>query len=123
MIKKIHNDYNGLFGSYKTRILIENELGIKINRKRIERLMSINNIYSTHSPKRESKYKKIIPEYIKENILDRNFKPDNINEIWLTDITEVQVENSKIYISTIYDNYPISCETSERNDSELVERI
>ena len=54
-----------------------------------------------------------------------NFVPNNINEIWLTDITEEKVENKKVYISTIYDtfdNYPIACEVSIRNDSELVER-
>ena len=125
MIKNIHKDYNGLFGSYKTRIMIENELGVKINHKRIERLMSINNLYSTYRPKRKHKYKKATPEYTKENVLNRNFQANNINQIWLTDITEIKVDTKKIFISTIYDtydNYPVSCEISERNDSELVER-
>ena len=124
-IKTIHKDYNGLFGSYKTRILLENELGVKLNHKRIERLMSIHNIQSTYRPKRKYKYKKSNPEYTEENILNRNFEPNTINEIWLTDITEEKVEDKKVYISTIYDtfdNYPIACAVSIRNDSELVER-
>ena len=35
------------------------------------------------------------------------------------------IENKKVYVSTIYDtydNYPVACETGERNDCSLVER-
>ena len=80
-IKSIHDQYNGLFGSYRTKILIENELGIKINHKRIERLMSINNIHSIYRKKRKHKYRKVKPECAEENILNRKFESDNINKI------------------------------------------
>lgn len=101
MIKEIHNQYNGLFGSYKIKILIENELGIRINHKRIERLMSVNNIRSTYRSKRKYKYRRIKSECVKENILNRNFEADNINKVWLTDITEVKIENKK-YLLVLY---------------------
>ncbi len=47
------------------------------------------------------------PQYIAENVLNRDFKADNPNEKWLTDVTEFQYPDAggkrKLYLSAILD--------------------
>ena len=49
------------------------------------------------------------PQYIAENILDRDFHADKPNEKWLTDVTEFKwyegVQVHKVYLSAILDLY------------------
>ncbi|MGU8559876.1 IS3 family transposase, partial [Clostridium perfringens] len=64
------------------------EFGIRVNHKKVLRLMRKINIKSVIR-KKKFKYKKLKIEYCstKENILNRNFKAEKINEKWATDIT------------------------------------
>ena len=62
------------------------------------------------------------PDYIKENILSRDFKASNPNEKWLTDITEFSIpgDNRKLYLSPIldlYDNSIIEYRFSYKNNN------
>lgn len=61
--------------------------------------------YSRHGCTRNAKR----PQYIAENLLDRNFYADKPNEKWLTDVTEFKwyegLEARKIYLSAILDLY------------------
>ena len=72
--------------------------------------------------------KRVRPDYIKDNILDRDFTTEKPNEKWLTDVTEFSVpgENRKLYLSPImdlYDNSIIEYELSHRNSNQLVFRM
>ena len=49
-------------------------------------------------------YIKSMPETVAENILNRNFAADQLNEKWLTDVTEFKCsDGSKLYLSAILD--------------------
>ena len=49
------------------------------------------------------------PQYIAENLLNREFHADKPNEKWLTDVTEFKwyegIEVHKVYLSAILDLY------------------
>lgn len=67
------------------------------------------------------------PQYIGENILNREFRADAPNEKWLTDVTEfhyyVGLEKHKIYLSAILDLYDrriVSYAIREHNNNTLV---
>ena len=67
------------------------------------------------------------PQYIAENILNREFHADKPNEKWLTDVTEFKwyegIEVHKIYLSAILDLYDrriVSFVIRDRNDNPLV---
>ena len=67
------------------------------------------------------------PQYIAENILNREFRADAPNEKWLTDVTEfhyyVGLEKHKIYLSAILDLYDrriVSYAIREHNNNTLV---
>ncbi len=70
-------------------------------------------------------YRKSKPEYTAENILNRDFRSDNPNEKWLSDVTEFKVpgEKRKLFLCAIldlYDNSIISYKMSYRNNNKLV---
>ena len=67
------------------------------------------------------------PQYLAENILDRNFHADRPNEKWLTDVTEFKWyekgEKRKVYLSAILDLYDrriVSYVIRNSNDNSLV---
>ena len=58
-----------------------------------------------------------------ENVIDRNFKADDPNEKWLTDITEFHIPAGKIYLSPIidcFDGLPVSWAIGTSPDADLV---
>ena len=61
--------------------------------------------YSNHGCTRQAK----TPQYLAENLLDRQFYAEKPNEKWLTDVTEFKwyegSEVHKVYLSAILDIY------------------
>ena len=43
------------------------------------------------------------PAFIAENILNREFKAEHLNEKWVTDVTEFSLFGQKLYLSPILD--------------------
>ena len=101
---------------------------IHVNDKRILRICRAKSIkssikYNNHGCTRRAKN----PQYVAENLLDRNFHADKPNEKWLTDVTEFKwyegIEVHKIYLSAILDLYDrriVAYAVGDRNDNPLV---
>ncbi len=99
-----------------------------VNDKRVLRICRKKGIkstikYSNHGCTRQASN----PQYIAENILNREFHADKPNEKWLTDVTEFKwyegIEVHKIYLSAILDLYDrriVSFVIRDRNDNPLV---
>ena len=85
--------------------------GIKINDKRALRICRAKDIkstikYANHGCTRQAD----TPQFIAENILNREFTAEKPNEKWLTDVTEFKwydelKEKHKVYLSAILDLY------------------
>lgn len=76
------------------------EKGIIINHKTVMKLMKVLGLKSII---RVRKYKSYRGEHssIAPNILERNFKADQPNRKWATDVTEFNVSGNKLYLSPI----------------------
>lgn len=124
-IKEIAESNNSLFGAMNMYYVLKNQYGFSCGHNRVYRLMCINDIQSVYRKKKSnSTYMKSTPEETAENILNRDFNADKPNEKWCTDVTEIKIPGTqqKLFISPVldlYDNYPITLEVSERNDSIL----
>lgn len=115
MIKQIYHKHKGRFG-YRRITLMMKEKGIVINHKTVLRLMKILGLKSIIRVKKYRSYRgeqgKTAP-----NILQRNFKADQTNKKWATDVTEFNVSGNKLYLSSIIDLFNgeiISYNLSER---------
>lgn len=101
---------------------------IHVNDKRVLRICRVKGIkstikYNSHACTRRAKN----PQYVAENLLNRNFHADKPNEKWLTDVTEFKwhegIEVHKVYLSAILDLYDrriVAYVIGDRNDNPLV---
>ena len=101
---------------------------IHVNDKRVLRICRATGIkstikYSNHGCTRQAKN----PQYIAENVLNRQFRASKPNEKWLTDVTEFKwyegIAAHKLYLSAILDLYDrriVAFVISEHNDNPLV---
>lgn len=82
---------------------LNRRLGQTYNYKRVYRLMTILGLQSVIRRKKK-RYVKSIPQHVAENLLNRRFTADKLNQKWLTDVTEFKYGNSKkAYLSAILD--------------------
>lgn len=89
---------------------LRHDYNIHVNDKRVLRICRKKGIkstikYSSHGCTRQAKN----PQYIAENVLNRQFHAQRPNEKWLTDVTEFKwyegSEVHKVYLSAILDLY------------------
>lgn len=126
-IKKIHaespdKEYR------RIRDELERYHNIYVNDKRVLRLCRKLNIKSTIKyAKNGCTGRTSNPQYIAENILNREFTAEAPNEKWLTDVTEFHYykgeEKHKVYLSAILDLYDrriVSYIIGDHNNNALV---
>ena len=102
--------------------------GIDINDKRVLRICRKLNIKSTIKYSNNGCTRQAAnPQYIAENILNREFTAKAPNEKWLTDVTEfhyyIGIEKHKVYLSAILDLYDrriVSYVIRDKNNNALV---
>jgi transposase InsO family protein len=100
---ELYQESNGIFGYRRMQLNLKRRFNLHCNKKRVYRIMRAIGMKSVIRRKRPN-YIKSTPEITAENILNRNFTAENLNEKWLTDITEFKYGNSeKLYLSAILD--------------------
>lgn len=127
VIENIH-DKSPDKGYRRIRDDLERYHGINVNDKRVLRICRKKDIkstikYSNHGCTRQATN----PQYIAENVLNREFTADAPNEKWLTDVTEfkyyIGIEVHKIYLSAIldlFDRRVVSFVIGDSNNNALV---
>lgn len=122
-ILRIFNKYNGIYGYRRIRIYICLRLDKKVGRKRVYRLMKKLGLKSCIRVAR-TRHKPSIPSITAENIMDREFYETEANKKWVTDVTELILENGKkFYLSAIKDlgtGKIVSYEINYSNNNQLV---
>lgn len=102
-IKEIFETNKQRYG-YRRILLVLRQKGYTINHKTVLKLMKSLNL---RGKQRRSKYKSYKGEVgkVAPNILNREFETNNAFEKLVTDVTEFNVCNEKIYLSPILDLY------------------
>lgn len=125
--EQIHNESPDK-GYRRIRDELERYHNIKISDKRMLRICRKRDIkstikYANNGCTRNSSN----PQYIADNLLNREFHADKPNEKWLTDVTEFKwyegIEVHKVYLSAILDLYDrriVAYVIRDRNDNPLV---
>lgn len=124
IILQIHEKHYRTYGGTKMKRAIENE-GIIISLCKVYRLMRQNGIYTVHRYKHLPVSKGNPETMFRENILDRNFKVDKPNKVWIGDITYVKAREGWVYLAVILDLFNkeiVGRAMSRKPDTELVIR-
>lgn len=125
--EQIHNESPDK-GYRRIRDDLERYHDIKISDKRMLRICRKRDIKSTIKYANNGCTRNSCnPQYIAENLLNREFHADKPNEKWLTDVTEFKwyegLEVHKIYLSAILDLYDrriVAYVIRDKNDNPLV---
>ena len=127
VVEQIHTEHPEM-GYRRINDSLRHDHGICVNDKRVLRICRVLRIkstvkYSSNGCTRHAKD----PQYLAENLLNRQFHADKPNEKWLTDVTEFKwyegLAVHKVYLSAILDlcdRRIVSYAISEHNDSPLV---
>ena len=127
MIEKIHIDSPDK-GYRRIRDDLERYNGIKANDKRVLRICRKKGIKSTIKYSNNGCTRQAAnPQFIAENVLNRDFSAEAPNKKWLTDVTEfkyyIGIEVHKIYLSAILDLFDrriVSFVIRDSNNNALV---
>lgn len=115
LILQIYDEHQGRYGYRRIQLELRNR-GYLINHKTVQKLMNQLNLKSVVRIKKYRSFKGNIGKTA-PNRLERNFKANQPNEKWVTDVTEFRVCGTKLYLSPILDLYNgeiISYNLSER---------
>lgn len=89
-------------GYRQITLQLKSKYGLIINHKAVYRIMKKLGIQSISRRRRPyTHYKEAIHRY--QNVLNRNFKAENSNQKWVTDITYIHTHQGVLYLSAIKD--------------------
>ena len=128
-VTAIHDKHPDM-GYRRIRDTLAHDHDINVNDKRILRICRKKKIQSRIRHKYNCCTKPASdPAYIAENVLNREFQSDKLNEKWCTDVTEFKYgagdeeKKGKVYLSAILDlcdAMPVSFSIGDHNDNPLV---
>lgn len=123
-ISMIYSEHNGTFGYRRIADEYNATHEKTYNLKRFYRLVHIVGLLAVIRRKRPI-YQRSTPEVTAENILNRDFTAENLNEKWCGDVTEMKYGSigEKLYLSAIMDLKSrdiVSFAISRHNNNQLV---
>ena len=102
-IQTTYHQHKGRYGYRRITVAIR-QLGLVVNHKTVQRLMRELGLKSIVRTKKYKSYKGEVGRTA-PNILQRQFKAQNPNQKWVTDVTEFKVAGEKLYLSPVMDLY------------------
>ena len=123
-IMELHKKHNGILGYKRMTMFINRINDTNYNHKRIRRIMIVLGISSVIRRKNSGCTRPSPEQMTAENILNRNFEAQQVNEKWLTDVTEFKYGNGeKLYLSAIldlFDRRTVAYTIGKHNNNHLV---
>lgn len=103
-IKAICNKHKRRYGYRRVTAELKAQYQLTINHKRVNRIMTENNLQAKIRRKKFVYYK---PNEIvkKADLIQRQFKADAPNKKWYTDVSTITEGESKLYLSAIIDGF------------------
>ena len=101
-IRKIWNDSKQTYGCYRIWKYFREKLNIQVNIKKIRRIMHKYGISSVIRRRKAYTYHKNTA-YKYQNLLNRQFRQENPNTFWVTDITYIPTTKGFVYLCAVMD--------------------
>ncbi len=104
MIEDIFHENKSRYGARRIQLVLEQQ-GVKVNPKRVSKLMSEHGLIAKGTRKVYRKPQKGKPYEAKENILNRVFTAKERNKVWVGDITYIPTKQGFLYLAVFIDIY------------------
>ena len=120
-IRSVYEHHKGRYGYRRITATIR-QSGLVVNHKTVQRLMGQLKLKSLIRAKKYRSWRGEVGR-IAPNLLNREFRAQQPNQKWVTDVTEFNVLGQKLYLSPVMDLYNgeiVAYQMSERPVFELV---
>ena len=97
-IKRIHGGSRGVYGAPRVHAELRLEHGIRVGRKRVARLMKAAGIAGVRPRKRWKTTIRIPGITPATDLVERQFRPDSPNALWVADITYLRTGEGWLYL-------------------------
>jgi putative transposase len=102
-IRDVHRQSRGTYGAPRVHAELRLGLGIRVGRKRVERLMRVEGLQGVTRRRRRGTTKRDPHAVPNEDLVARQFTPKQPNELWVADITEHPTRDGKVYCAVVID--------------------
>src|SRR5437763_6298454 len=102
-IRAIHAESGGTYGSPRVHAELRRQ-GIRVGRKRVERLMRAAGLEGAHQRKRRTGTTvRVAGVRPAPDLVARNFRPTAPNVLWATDIKQIETLEGRLYLAAVQD--------------------
>ena len=102
-IKQIHESKRRVYGAPRIHAELRLALGVRVGRKRVERLMRTAGISGLVAKKRGRTTIRVPGVRVADDLVERRFLPAEPNVLWLADITYLRTWEGWLYLAAVQD--------------------
>ena len=104
LIHQIHaRSYDGTYGAPRIHRELRETYGIRIGRKRVERLMRLDGLQGVQKRRFRCTTRSGAPERFAPDLVERNFTANRPNALWLADVTYIDTLEGFLYLAVVLD--------------------
>jgi putative transposase len=104
-IKEVHENVRGVYGSRRVQAELRLGQDIVVSRKRIRKLMRQAGISGLVKVKKGRTTIRVPGVRVADDLVERRFKPDAPNVLWVADITYLRTWEGWLYLVAVQDAY------------------
>jgi putative transposase len=104
-IKEIHAANRGVYGAPRIHAELRMARGIRVSRKRVERLMRQAGISGLVPRKRGRTTVRVPGVRVADDLVERDFRPAGPDVLWVADITYLRSWEGWVYLAAVQDAY------------------
>ena len=122
-IVEIHGAHRGVYGSPRVHAELRLAHGVRVGRKRVERLMREAGISGMVRRKRGRTTITVPGVTVADDLVERQFRPAGPNQLWVADVTYLRTWEGWLYLAAVQDTYSraiVGWSMAEHMRSELV---
>jgi putative transposase len=98
-----HRLSRGTYGARRVHADLRLGLGIRCGRKRVERLMRANGLVGVHRRRLRGCTRRDPDAVSSDDLVDRAFRVDEIDRLWVADITQHRTDEGWVYLAAVID--------------------
>ena len=102
-IVEIWRQSRGTYGAPRIHAELRLGRGIRVGRKRVERLMRHSKIEGVYRRRRKGSTRRDPNAIPSEDLVERRFSVDRPDRLWVADITEHPTTEGKVYLAAVVD--------------------
>lgn len=103
-IREIHAESRQTYGSRRIHAALR-QRGVRVGRKRVERLMRLESLSGLVLKRYRRTTIRVPGVRVASNLVDREFAPAAVNQLWCADIKDVRSWQGCLYLAAVMDCY------------------